>query len=63
MVWVGIDLVSCTALVQIDRGRLTTQSLHYRHLKEHILPFAPFIAENLLQDNGRKHIAIIMRRY
>ena len=54
-----------TALVRIDRGRLTAHRYITDILEEHVVPFAPYIGDNfmLMHDNARPHVARIVQQY
>jgi hypothetical protein len=67
MIWGGISLAGCTALVTLRRGSINADRyIRIREcLEEHGVPFAPFVGVDflLMHDNARPHVAQITRQY
>jgi hypothetical protein len=43
MIWGGISLAACTALVTLRRGSINADRYIRECLEEHVVPFAPFV--------------------
>lgn len=65
MVWGGISLMARTELVVLQGGRLTADRYITDILEPHVVPYAPFIGEEMLlmHDNARPHVARIVQDY
>jgi hypothetical protein len=67
MIWGGISLAGCTALVTLRRGSINADRyIRIREcLEEHVVPFAPFVGVDflLMHDNARPQVAQITRQY
>ncbi|KAJ4451911.1 hypothetical protein ANN_03389 [Periplaneta americana] len=61
----GISNVACIDLVFVDRGTISAQSYIEEILENHMMPFAPFIGQNvtLMHDNVRPHTARCVVQY
>jgi DNA-binding transcriptional MocR family regulator len=55
MIWGGISLAACTALVTLRRGSTNADRYICECLEEHVVPFAPFVGADflLMHDKAR----------
>jgi hypothetical protein len=65
MIWAGISLEAHIDLVFVENGAMTVHRYILECVESHVVPYAPFIAENFLfmDDNARPHMAKIVVRY
>jgi hypothetical protein len=65
MIWAGISLEAHTDLVFVENGAMTAHRYILECVEAHVVPYAPFIGENVLfmDDNAHPHMAKIVVRY
>jgi hypothetical protein len=65
MIWAGISLEAHTDLVFVENGAMTAHRYILECVESHVVPYAPFIDENVLfmDDNARPYMARIVVRY
>lgn len=65
MVWGGISTDARTDLVVVTGGRMTADRYIRDILEPHVVPYAPFIGEEMLfmHDNARPHVARVVQNY
>lgn len=65
MIWCGICVGAHTDLVAVENGSLTALRYFSDILEPHVMPFAPFIGDDLIfmHDNARPHLVCVVRDY
>jgi hypothetical protein len=53
MIWGGISLAACTALITLRRGSINADRYIRQCLEEHVVPFAPFVRVDFLLMHDR----------